>query len=400
MKKLFKIITVMVIGINLITTFAFAAATKVDARHGSVTTRDLSTPKDIICDDFSIGGDDVTQYGYKITTGGTSTVSIGTTKNESGNFQKALKISDKVAGESVGSAAIRKEFGRYSSGSGKIGFEMKFKMEVPAGAEKDYAAMDLVFFTAKGEEAAKFRVTRKPTDGIMRWDEKDSGTTNLGQTIKKDAWYTIKLILDFDAERVTGCFESDAFKIGSLYYPQLAFLDVVQETEDWVITGFSFSSGFYTADWYIDYIKVTKDPDSITREKFYRPDPIPMTVSKVFNNRAVPNKVNVKKDGVYKYFDILEANSEGNVFANVTSALNSFGLNIQISDGKYIAKTDGKEIVINADGSGMTINGAAISGSTYKNINGKLMVSLNEIAKAFGYKAEWNMIDNVLYITE
>jgi len=28
------------------------------------------------------------------------------------------------------------------------------------------------------------------------------------------------------------------------------------------------------------------------------------------------------------------------------------------------------------------------------------MVSLNEIAKAFGYKAEWNMIDNVLYITE
>jgi len=382
MKKTFSLLLTMILTASAFMNTVFAAT-------------------DIINHNFATGGDDAASYGYDITKYGQSSVSIATTLNEDGVSQKALKISDKVGSNgSAFSVKIQKEIGRYNSG--KIGFEMKFKMVIPEGAETDFASMELNFLTEKGERATRFRVTGNADGGKIRWNEYDSHSETLAPKIKKDTWYKIKLILDLDAERITGYFESEAFELGSLLYNNLKFMDVVQETDDWVITDIAFESWHYTADWYIDYIKIIENPDTvIRREKFYRPTPIQIPVSNVFNTRPVPGKVNVKKDGVYKYFNILEVDDEGNVFANVTNALRSFGLTIQISDGKYIGKTNGGEIVVvNADGTGMTINETAIPGSTYKNINGKLMVSLNKISEALGYETEWNETENILYITE
>ena len=125
-----------------------------------------------------------------------------------------------------------------------------------------------------------------------------------------------------------------------------------------------------------------------------------MPVSHVFNARAVPGKVNVLKDGIYKYFSDIEEDGNGNVFANVTSVLRSFDCTINITDGKYVGNSPEAEIVINKDGSIVTVNGVTIEGCIYKNSDGKLMVSLNGIGKALGYKAEWNESEGTLYIAK
>ena len=116
--------------------------------------------------------------------------------------------------------------------------------------------------------------------------------------------------------------------------------------------------------------------------------------------RPVPDTINVMRNGTYAYFAQKPELVGEDVMVTARGAFNVFGMNMTIADGKYTGTSGSSELVINTDGSGMTINGsAAPSGSYALQDDGTVLVSLNAIADALGETAEWNETEQTLYIS-
>ena len=142
MRKILKGIALTLSVLTAFTTAASAKTLRIDTR--GMSSRDLSSPNDIFCDDFRQGGN-ISSYGWSASAAGDSTIGIAQTTDENGKKQNALLISDKVPGAVNSGGVIRKGIGEINSGT--VSLEIKFKMEVPDNKETTFASNGLYLIT-------------------------------------------------------------------------------------------------------------------------------------------------------------------------------------------------------------------------------------------------------------
>lgn len=396
MKKAYKIAALSCAVLMTFSTAAYAKALRIDTR-GQVE-RNLASENDIFCDDFASATGGFENFGYSTVIKGDSTISIATTTGENGKNTKALLLSDKVPGDRNEGVGIIKSIGTIDSGT--IGVEMKFKMEVPNNTETSFASNGLYLRTTDGQWATRFYVLGDATGGSIRWDG-DGGGKTYQSKITPGAWYTFKMVADLDNQEIETVLESSALPNGAVYLGGLTFLADFLDMKEPAVSSIFFESRMFTADWYIEYLKVTKDPEPLEKPKPQKPsNTITPPVSATPVMRPVPDTINVMRNGTYAYFAQKPELVGEDVMVTARGAFNVFGMNMTIADGKYTGTSGSSELVINTDGSGMTINGsAAPSGSYALQDDGTVLVSLNAIADALGETAEWNETEQTLYIS-
>ena len=393
MKKVFKGLALSLALLTLVSSSAFAWSPRIDTRGG--VSRDLSTPNDIFCDDFAQASD-LSSMGWSTSVAGDSTIGLAQTIGPNGKKQQALLISDKVAGATNSGGVIKKSIGEITSGT--VSLEIRFKMEVPNNTETTFASNGLYLMTPASKWATRFYVLGDLTGGSINWNGSGS-SVKYQSKITPGAWYTFTMDADLDQKVVNTILKSDVLDNGFYYKQSLTFLDDFLTMATPTVTQVMFESRMFTADWYIDYIRVVRNSTLVEKMKPSRPvSYITAPLSDTPVMRAVPYSVNVMRDGIYRYFTRKPELSGEDVMVTARSAFRVFGLTTTIADGKYTATDGTNEVVMSVDGSSLKVNGKSLSKISVS--DGDVLVSLNELAAALGESASWNSDEETLYITK
>lgn len=393
MKKVFKGLALSLALLTLVSSSAFAWSPRIDTRGG--VSRDLSTPNDIFCDDFAQASD-LSSMGWSTSVAGDSTIGLAQTIGPNGKKQQALLISDKVAGATNSGGVIKKTIGEITSGT--VSLEIRFKMEVPNNTETTFASNGLYLMTPASKWATRFYVLGDLTGGSINWNGSGS-SVKYQSKITPGAWYTFTMDADLDQKVVNTILKSDVLDNGFYYKQSLTFLDDFLTMATPTVTQVMFESRMFTADWYIDYIRVVRNSTLVEKMKPSRPvSYITAPLSDTPVMRAVPYSVNVMRDGIYRYFTRKPELSGEDVMVTARSAFRVFGLTTTIADGKYTATDGTNEVVMSVDGSSLKVNGKSLSKISVS--DGDVLVSLNELAAALGESASWNSDEETLYITK
>lgn len=391
-KGFIKGLVLTVAALTAFTTVASAKALRIDTR--GIKERNLSSPGDIFCDDFTTGAP-LESYGYTMTTPGSSSISIADTIGPNGKKQKALKLDDRVPGTANSGPTIRKDFSPVTSG--KIGMEICFKMELIEGSGSTFASNGL-YFRKGNTMSTRFYVLGDATGGtILYQDAKGAVAMSAGQKIVPGAWYTMKLNIDMNAKTADIILESkDGFSKGFTMETGRGLLTDVDSFDN-----VYFESRMFEATWYIDYFKVTTTPSAIKKPdvEIVKPEPIPAPKVATPVMRAVPNSVNIMRNGSYSYFTGKPLVSGEEVFVSPRGAFNLFGMLIRIENGKYVAKRDDDTVEISIDGSLATFNGSKIENAVMKN-GENVLVSVNKLADALGETVVYDASTRTLIITK
>ena len=372
----------------LVSTVAFGKAERIDTRFQ--VKRDISSEYDVHLSDFMVGTSAINNW--TVTTAGASTVGYAKTAGPDGKEQQCLLISDKVPGTANSGAQIIYNFPQtYTSGTVEV--ECRFKMEVPDNTETDFASNGFYIRSSDNKWATRLYVLGDKTGGSFGADGQGGG--RLTPHIKPGVWYTVTLQVDID----NGCYnvlgvgtdvEGGTKTISKIGYYQAGSNQM---------SSFMFESRMFTADWYFDYIRVTRNAVfKAPKQEIKRPKPLAVPKSETPVQRVTSTKANVMRNGSYSYFSKTPIVENGEVFVPAKGALNLFGLTTKADSKAYVGTLDENTVEIALDGTSLKVNGSAVDGvKVYKDI---VYVSANKIAASLGETATWDDLSKTLIITK
>ena len=372
----------------LVSTVAFGKAERIDTRHQ--VKRDLSTEYDVHLSDFMVGTSAINDW--TVSTAGASTVGYAKTEGPDGKEQQCLLISDKVAGTANSGAAIVYTFPKtYTDGTVEV--EARFKMEVPNNEETDFASNGFYIRSTDNKWATRLYVLGDKTGGSFGADGQGGG--RLTPHIKAGVWYTVTLQVDID----NGCYNvmgsGTDVDGGSKTISKIGYYQAGSNQ----MSSFMFESRMFTADWYFDYIRITRNGEfKAPKAEIKRPKPLAVPKSATPVQRAISSNANVMRNGSYSYFSKKPVVESGEVFVPAKGALNLFGFTTKVENNAYVGTIGENTVEISLDGTSLKLNGASIDG--IKINNGTVYVSANKIAASLGETATWDDATKTLTINK
>ena len=386
--KLKRILLITLALSLLVSTVAFGKAERIDTRHQ--VKRDLSTEDDIHLSDFMVGTSAINDW--TVTTAGASTVGYAKTQGPDGKEQQALLISDKVPGTANSGAAIIYNFPQaYKDGTVEV--EARFKMEVPNNEETDFASNGFYIRSTDNQWATRLYVLGDKTGGSFGADGQGGG--RLTPHIKAGVWYTVTLQVDID----NGCYNvmgsGTDVDGGSKTISKIGYYQAGSNQ----MSSFMFESRMFTADWYFDYIRITRNGEfKAPKAEIKRPKPLAVPKSATPVQRASSSNANVMRNGSYSYFSKKPVVENSEVFVPAKGALNLFGFTTKVENNAYVGTAGENTVEISLDGTSLKLNGASIDG--IKINNGTVYVSANKIAASLGETATWDEATKTLTINK
>ena len=338
-------------------TLASAKALRRDTRNQ--VKRDLSTEDDILLSDFMVGTDAIKKW--TVTTAGASTVGYAKTKGP-----------DK---------------------DGTVEVECRFKMEVPNNEETDFASNGFYIRSTDNKWATRLYVLGDKSGGSFGADGQGGG--RLTPHIKAGVWYTVTLQVDIDKGVYNligsgGDIESGLKIIQNIGYYQAGSNQM---------SSFMFESRMFTADWYFDYIRITRNGEfKAPKAEIKRPKPLAVPKSATPVQRATTSRANVMRNGSYSYFSKKPIVENGEVFVPAKGALNLFGFTTKVENNAYVGTIGENTIEISLDGKSLKFNGTSVDG--IKIDKGTVYVSANKIAASLGETATWDEATKTLTINK
>lgn len=387
MRVLNKCISAVLAGIMIIGCGSvFAYRERVDNRSKGGSVRNISTANDIFCYDFAKSETE----GLTLKPYGESKVGLAETTGPSGSKQTALMIDDKIAGQDYNGPSFSRSFEAVTSG--KIGFDMKFKFE--EAGEKDFAGMQIAF------NQGNTMVLRIYVDGNTGQLGYVPGGSMKSKMVP-GKWYRIRMVYDIDTSKAEILYESDQLSNGYVTYSNL---DPYAGGSGYKIDNVTVSSRFYTGQWYFDYLRMDAGKNielGFVRPPFKHPDTlIEPPVTDTPQMRAVPKTINVNVNGEYMYYAIKPSFDGEDLMVTTESAFRSFSMIPVIGSGGMSAKLGETQVTLTAESAEVIIgNEKKTLSKAVAEQNGRNMISLNALAAALGYTAEWNADENTLYIT-
>ena len=382
--KIRRILIITLVLLLAFSTVAFGLAERKNIRKNK--SRNLATSDDVLLSDFMT--DKKALKNWTVTTDGESTVGYAKTEGPDGKTQQALLVSDKVPGTSNKGARLTYTFPTAVT-KGTVEVECRFKMEVPNNSETKFASNGFYVTTTDNKWANRLYVAGNLTGG----DLKVSGAGRVIDTfIDEGVWYTAYIQIDIDKESCNIRVDSDSIANGTIAFSGLKYY----ETGSNQMAGFTFESRMFTADWYFDYIRISRD--GVFETKVQRPTPLAVPKSGAPVQRAAYDEANVMINGEYVYFTDEPVLKDGEVYVPVMGALNLFGYRITVKNDKYIGNFGENTLEISADGTVFKINKLDSDGVTV--LGDAVYVSVNDIAHSLGETAVWNGESKTLTIGE
>jgi len=386
--KLRKILLITLVFTLALSTVAFGKANRIDTRNQ--VKRDLSVDGAVLISDFMVGTSAINDW--TITTAGNSTVGYAKTKGPNGKEQQCLLVSDKVPGTGNNGAQIIYNFPQVYEG-GTVEVEARFKMEVPDNQETDFASNGFYIRSSDNKWATRLYVLGDKSGGSFGAD--GSGGGRLDSHIDAGVWYTVTLQVDMDKGVYNVIGVGDAVEGGTKTIQNVQYY----QTGSNKMASFMFESRMFTADWYFDYIRITRNGNfQAPKQEIVRPEPIPVPKSATPLQRATSAKANVMRNGSYSYFAKAPVVENGEVYVPVKGALNLFGFTTKVENDAYVGTLGENTVEIALDGKSLKLNGASLDGiKLYKDT---VYVSANKLAASLGESANWDEASKTLIITK
>ena len=372
----------------LVSTVAFGKAERIDTRFQ--VKRDISSEYDVHLSDFMVGTSAINNW--TVTTAGASTVGYARTEGPDGKEQQCLLVSDKVPGTANSGAQLIYNFPQtYTSGTVEV--ECRFKMEVPNNEETDFASNGFYIRSTDNKWATRLYVLGDKTGGSFGADGQGGG--RLTPHIKAGVWYTVILQVDIDNGFYNVMGVGKDVDGGAKTISKIAYYQAGSNQ----MSSFMFESRMFTADWYFDYIRVTRNAEfEAPKVEIKRPKPLAVPKSATPVQRVTSLKANVMRNGSYSYFSKTPIVENGEVFVPAKGALNLFGLTTKADAKAYVGTLGENTVEIALDGTSLKVNGSAVDGvKVYKDI---VYVSANKLAASLGENAIWDELSKTLTITK
>lgn len=386
--KLKRILLITLALSLLVSTVAFGKAERIDTRHQ--VKRDLSTEDDILLSDFMVGTSAINDW--TVTTAGASTVGYAKTNGPDGKEQQALLISDKVPGTANSGAQIIYNFPKtYTDGTVEV--ECRFKMEVPNNEETDFASNGFYIRSTDNKWATRLYVLGDKSGGSFGADGQGGG--RLTPHIKAGVWYTVTLQVDMDKGVYNLIGSGSDIESGTKTIQNIGYYQAGSNQ----MASFVFESRMFTADWYFDYIRITRNGEfKAPKAEIKRPKPLAVPKSATPVQRAATSQPNVMRNGSYSYFSKKPIVENGEVFVPAKGALNLFGFTTKVEGNSYVGTAGENTVEIALDGTSLKVNGGAVDG--IKVSKDTVYVSANKIAASLGETATWDEATKTLTINK
>ena len=379
-----KIICLVLVVALLCPTLAMAEALREDPKAvGKKLNR--SKPTDIFFEEFTgvAEGSLPTSVpaGANITTAPYE-VAPGYTKN-------CLQITDTTPDNTYSGVSANVNFGTVSGG--KVEFEMRYKYIPTDGS--NWSSFDIGLYDSAG--AKPHRLVVASANGATHFNYGYADTAALESSrISHDTWYTYRLIIDFDEQQITGTLKNEGTgSVGTK--AQAAWMDGNKHND---ISRLELLSQVYSGIWVIDYVRVGKYDGTLEIEE----DPyaniqkgveqikIPAPV-----NGAVEGRINITKDGVYKYVTSAPYVSEetGDILMTAKNFADINGLGY-LRQGDVFTVTKGDKAVTFTSGSADvkigskkdTLKEKAVRKGTQLYVSVKSLCEIFDVA--YGYDAD------------
>ena len=286
-----KIICLVLVVALLCPTLAMAEALRVDPKS-AVKKPDRTKKTDIFFEEF----DSVSAGTLPASVTNAANVTTAEYEVSPGYIKNCLQITDNTHDNTYSGVTAKVNFGEISGG--KIQLEMRYKYIPTEGS--NWASFDIGVFDSAGAKAHRLVVAS--ANGATHFNYGYTDSTALeASRISHDTWYTYKLSIDFDEQLIAGSLKNEGTgSVGSK--SNAIWMDDKDHTN---IQRLELMSQVYGGIWVIDYVRVGKYDES---EEDISADPyesiqkgvqqikIPAPV-----NDAVAGRINVVKDGAYKY---------------------------------------------------------------------------------------------------
>lgn len=260
--------------------------------------------------------------------------------------------------------------------SGLVEFKIRYKYIKPAGGESTYAQFTQYAYDSAGQQLS-YMVTSS-VNGATRFNPGGNGECDLEpQMLANDTWYTLTYVYDFNNNEMDVELVNEG--IGAYYNKMKTKLFYDAGGKD--IAKFNFGSQCYGGTFVIDYAYVKKTDKRMQLNRDYLKGikkgveqiktPSPVSV-------AYTDRVNIVKDGVYKYTTKAPYVSEnGNVMVTAKNIADVLDLGYDIANGKYIL-TKGETKLTFTAGNAKGLSEAPVMK------DGQLFVAIKDVLDALG----------------
>ncbi len=215
-------------------------------------------------------------------------------------------------------------------------------------------------------------------------------TPVLSEPVKEEIWYHVKMYVDFNTSLAYTVFTNESTG-KTTYATEKSFYSeyVAQELMQVRIT-----SSVGTGKWTVDYVRVSQEKElpDFPEEDTDIPKGVEAIKVQGAVNHAVPGRINIKLDGRYKYLSAAPYISDnGRVMVSVKNIANIFGLGYTRNGFCFTMKSGESEYVFNAGEAQFTADGKLVDlleASVQKAY--QLYVPLRSVAETLGYEVGYD----------
>ena len=210
------------------------------------------------------------------------------------------------------------------------------------------------------------------------------------ETAKKEAWYHVKVYVDFNNSLVYTAFTDEStgkttYISEKRYYADYK-LDGLMQVRIASVNGLG--------KWVVDYVRVSQEgrlPD-FPEENTDIPKGVEAVKVQGAVNHAVPDRINIKLGDKYKYLSAAPYFSDnGSIMVSVKNIANIFGLSYNRKGSEFIMKKDESSFVFKAGESKFTVDGKAVDlGENSMQKLYQLYVPLKPVAESLGYEVSYD----------
>jgi len=260
--------------------------------------------------------------------------------------------------------------------SGLVEFKIRYKYIKPSSGESTYAQFTQYAYDSTGQQLS-YMVTSS-VNGATRFNPGGNGECDLEpQMLANDTWYTLTYVFDFDKDEMDVELVNEG--IGAYYNKMKTKLFSDAGGKD--LAKFNFGSQCYGGTFVIDYAYVKKTDKRMQLNRDYLKG-IKKGVAQIKTpapiSLAYAERINIVKDGVYKYTTKAPYVSEnGNVMVTAKNIADILDLGYDIKNGKYILNKGETKLTFTAgDAAGLS------EAPVFK--DGQLFVAIKDVLDALG----------------
>ncbi len=384
-----KIICLLTASLMLTSTVAFGEALRYDYKRMTEAVSNKQA-NDIVYEDFTSVSPGMLPAAMNVT----KSYGFGTTEMhevKAGVQKNCFRFTDSTHDkEYTGPTAT------FSTGSqtGLLGVEVRYKY-IP----EETSTYSTFGIQLNGTQGLISKTVVISADGSTNLNYGGLGDTILEKgRITNNAWYTLKYVVDFDNQVMDVMLKNET----TGFVNQIIGNSFIEQSTFDNLTNVKFTSSVYGGTWMVDYIRVSREKERMPEyENLNIKKGVPAELVDGPVSHKLDGKINVNINGIYKATTqkpYLSGNGEVMVYAKNVASMFKMGYYL---NGNEVTIRNTKNTFTFAEGSDSAkFGGNVITLSEKCEVkDGKLFVSISDIAKALGYNASYDAENETLLIT-